>query len=1141
MQTSALESVIGFLRKQVSADAIKDLSDTELLERFCGRREEAAFALLLQRHGPTVLGVCRRMLHDVHAAEDAFQATFLVLVRKAGRVRKRHSLGSFLYGVAYRTASRSRAQTAERRSRDRAAVPTSYCPDALDELSRAEACAALNEEMARLPDKYRRPLVLCYLEGKTHEQAAREMAWPKSSVSGRLKRGCELLRQRLSRRGIVLSAGALALLLADQSARAVPALLILETVRMAAQTLAGKATAVTAFVGMVGGVIKAVIATRTGALLAILLTLGLAVAGVGVLASQQEEPKPAPPPPAAQPAEQPRAEAIATVRNDQYGDALPDGALARLGTVRLRHTLAHQLLFSADSKSILSTGGDSCVRRWEVPSGKLIAAQLFAMPPDDPFGPPDFAYSFFPFLELSPDGKTVACIGPTDLYLLDAATGKVLHRVPCEDKVLDRNFLAFTAGGKQVAIKTSPGELLLFDVATGQPIKTGFKDRQFSQSLVSYPASAWTALDPAGKQIAHWDNQGNVDIWEMPGGKHLLTISLAFCRDMAFSPDGKRFAIVSHKEVMVWNTATGQKEAERPLATNTYYYYLDYSPDGAQLAVSTSGHILLLDTKTMKEIRRLASKDCSGVQFSPDGKTLAGRHGSAIHLWNVADGKPLDDYPGPDNFWRGRVVYSPDGKSLASGGHEEMTIWNLETKKPRATIRTPCELAFIFSPDGQTLFGGPYLQDRRAIFGVVKGWNVADGKEIATFLTADDEKERGSQQITSLQLSPDGKRLTACSWEQRANPMKGKNYLISWDVPSGKRLAQSSWPAESAMFLSPNGEYLTYSKGKNLILYDLDKKQEHVLGRYPPFGADNFSSDGTLLAPPSFNPDIAANPAEEFVSIVETATGKVRFRLPPGTGAENAFSPDGRYLLTTSLTEFRLWELATGKEVLRRTVEGLARNQSGAAFANYVVIAPDGRSAATSLPNANILIWDLLPSSRLKGDLTVKELESLWADLAGEDAAKAYYAGGRLISAPETASVFLDQRLRPSADRSELVRGLIEKLNDDDFTKRDAASNELEQLGQLAEAELRRSLSDKPAPETRRRVETLLDGMQIVRTAEERRHIRAVWVLEQIGSAEGRKTSPNSVTELPIVRTILEGRSFGPPNPVSHGSKRMPC
>ena len=239
---------------------------------------------------------------------------------------------------------------------------------------------------------------------------------------------------------------------------------------------------------------------------------------------------------------------------------------------------------------------------------------------------------------------------------------------------------------------------------------------------------------------------------------------------------------------------------------------------------------------------------------------------------------------------------------------------------------------------------------------------------------------------------------------------------------------------------------------------------------------------------------------------METATGKIRFSLPRGTRGLRAFSPDGRFLLTTSLKEFRLWEIATGEEVLRQRVDEAASAWDGAAFAHQVAVAPDGRSAATSMPTGNILIWDLLPSSRVKGDLNAKNLDALWTDLAGDDATKAYSAGGRLISAPETASVFLDHHLRPTADQTERIRGLIETLNDDDFTKRDAASNELEQLGQLAEAELRRRLSEKPAPETRNRVETLLDDMRIVRSAEERRQMRAVWVLEQIGSGEARKT-----------------------------------
>jgi WD40 repeat protein len=512
----------------------------------------------------------------------------------------------------------------------------------------------------------------------------------------------------------------------------------------------------------------------------------------------------------------------------------------------------------------------------------------------------------------------------------------------------------------------------------------------------------------------------------------------------------------------------------------------------------------------MKEIRRLPNNQCNHFQFSPDGKTLAGFGLGAIHLWNVADGKPLDDYPGHNDLSLGRVVYSPDGKSLASGGREETIIWDLETKKPRTTIRTDCEKAFIFSADGQTLFGPARLEDRTGVSGQVKAWKVADGKEIAAFLTADDEKERGNQQITSLQLSPDGKRLTACSWES-GHPTKMKNYLVTWDVPSGKRLALSSWPGESAMSLAPNGLYLTYSKDKNLVLYDLDKKLERVLAPYHGspnngYGADNFSSDGALLAIPISDPSLTANEEEAFVRIVETATGKVRLSLPPGTSALNAFTPDSRYLLTTNLTGFRLWEIGTGKEVLRLAVDGLSRGLYEPTFARFVAVAPDGRSAATSLAAGDILIWDLLPSSRLKGDLTAKDLDSLWTDLAAEDAAKAYYAGGRLLGAPEMASAFLDKHLRPIADEPERIRTLIAALDDDDFSKREAAHKELRQFGLLAEPELRRALDDKPPAETRRVVKELLDGVWTAPTAEERRQIRAVWVLEQIGSAEARKT-----------------------------------
>src|SRR5262249_2233965 len=150
----------------------QEVTDGQLLERFLARREESAFTALVQRHGPMVLGVCRRLLHNEHDAEDAFQATFLVLVRKAASIVPREMVGNWLYGVAYRTAQEAKAEAARRRAREQQVkdMPPrqAAATERLDELR-----ALLDQELSRLPDKYRVPVVLCDLEGRTRKEAAR--------------------------------------------------------------------------------------------------------------------------------------------------------------------------------------------------------------------------------------------------------------------------------------------------------------------------------------------------------------------------------------------------------------------------------------------------------------------------------------------------------------------------------------------------------------------------------------------------------------------------------------------------------------------------------------------------------------------------------------------------------------------------------------------------------------------------------------------------------------------------------------------------------------------------------------------------------------------------------------------------------
>ncbi len=193
-----------------------DETDRQLLERFVAQRDEAAFALLVQRHGPRVLRICRRVLHDEHAAEDMFQATFLVLAQKAAEVAWHESIGGWLGAAAYRLARHAHGAAQRRREQLAAQLPEACHPhkDPEAELARRELRRVVADELQRLPEKYRVPVVLCYLEGKTNEEAARQLGWPTGSMSRRLARARTLLREYLTRRGLaillVLAAAALA-------------------------------------------------------------------------------------------------------------------------------------------------------------------------------------------------------------------------------------------------------------------------------------------------------------------------------------------------------------------------------------------------------------------------------------------------------------------------------------------------------------------------------------------------------------------------------------------------------------------------------------------------------------------------------------------------------------------------------------------------------------------------------------------------------------------------------------------------------------------------------------------------------------------------------------------------------------------
>jgi RNA polymerase sigma factor (sigma-70 family) len=216
--------------------AVGDLTDGELLEQFRTRRREIAdhaFTALVERHGPMVWRVCRRLLSDPHEAEDAFQATFLVLVQHGVTIRRSDSVSSWLYGVACRIARNARLAAARRRKHEQRRVGTRWQRPGSELVESTEVSALLADELSRLPERYRAPLVLCDLEDETHEKAAAHLGWPVGTVKSRLARGREKLRSRLVRRGLAPSVGATAAILAaDQAQGGVPAALVDSTVRL---------------------------------------------------------------------------------------------------------------------------------------------------------------------------------------------------------------------------------------------------------------------------------------------------------------------------------------------------------------------------------------------------------------------------------------------------------------------------------------------------------------------------------------------------------------------------------------------------------------------------------------------------------------------------------------------------------------------------------------------------------------------------------------------------------------------------------------------------------------------------------------------------------------------------------------------
>jgi RNA polymerase sigma factor (sigma-70 family) len=282
MSPTPIAAVVRQLQKMAAPDPV-EASDAQLLERFREAQDEAAFGALVRRHGRMVLGVCRHVLRSREDAEDAFQATFLVLARSAASIRKATALPSWLYGVACHVASNARREASRRQTHERRARKMGHAEPDLDVAWR-ELQAVLAEEVRRLPEKYRAPFVLCCLEGKSKSEAATQLGWKEGTVSGRLAEARKRMQQRLTRRGLTLGAALCAGTLGAGNASALPTSLVQITLEAALDVAAGRGPglAPARAAALADGVRRAMFATKVKFVTMLVLTLGLLAAGAGV-------------------------------------------------------------------------------------------------------------------------------------------------------------------------------------------------------------------------------------------------------------------------------------------------------------------------------------------------------------------------------------------------------------------------------------------------------------------------------------------------------------------------------------------------------------------------------------------------------------------------------------------------------------------------------------------------------------------------------------------------------------------------------------------------------------------------------------------------------------------------------------------
>jgi RNA polymerase sigma factor (sigma-70 family) len=1086
-------------------------SDGDLLQCFLERRDEMAFAVLVGRHGPMVLGVCQAVLHNRHDAEDAFQTTFLALARKAASIRRWANVGGWLHGVAYRVARKSQAAAARHRVLETKAAVHGHTAPA-DDLSWSEVRTLLHHEIDALPERLRAPLVLCYLEGLTQDEAAQALGWPVTTVKGRLQRGRERLRRRLQSRGLHGAAALGVTALADQTLTAsVPTALTeatLLTVKSASLKV-GQTALVALLRGLVGPLAQA-----KSRMLAVGLLLASVVTG-GVLSLPGTTLDPAFPA-AAKPADIPAPAA----RVNAHGDPLPDGAVARLGSTRFNHGQGlREIFFPPDGKTIISEG-NGLIRVWDPASGKELRHFSTAKPSrsDDA-------------IALAPDGRTLTFLNqenPWDaLRAWDLAEGKEVRMVqlPVQRGMWSIDLVNVVSTDGHLGALHTPRYVHVFNLVTAKELyKLDAKDGQIqavvfagadrlvtadkNQNIMVWEARSGKLLrqfahgapvkklfaSSDGRQLATLEHHNHgvdrllekdpVRLWDVATGTLLHTLTSRPQRWLTmvkFSPDSKRLYTNSAGpgvlEMTIWDVETGQRLSEFPNV-----YGSAFNLDGTLLAVGTrGGKFDLLDPKTgsFAQDRNPFARPI-GIALSSAGDRAITTAFSEITSWDASTGRRLRSFdvpvfglfpPFPCRLPYGRFALTFEGDWT----HIQIHIWDVPQGKHLYTLRPPDahpQVSCGFSSDGSLLaiFIPGNRPERKSY---VRIYDVASGRQIHAF-----PEEKGGW-FRRLFFSADHRELF----------MGGKK-LLCCDIATGKELF--SWGTRPVKLNSGLG-IVEAAGGKEVTEDDRD-----------PWSEITMSPDRTLVA--CFLSSWMGKGASDPIALYDARTGNLLRRWGGNSKAGHwyghlEFSPDGRLLASADGNSVHVWEVATGKLV--RTLQGHRGEVDALAFSG------NGRRLASGSMDSTCLIWDvpLAVGASVPGATTERDLAAWWQDLASPDARRAYAAVWRLAAVPGVSVPFLGRRLQPVTDAQvKEIRQYLTDLENSSFTARRNAFERLQHLGLAAAPALREAAAQNLSLEARRRVEQLLDALRDQPpSGEPLRTLRALAVLESAGTAEAQR------------------------------------